>query len=138
MCSQNDNTDIYFRYYENQRKEIHERAKERMSMAFQMLIMAATATVAYIRIGDTVMLKIVLGLFVIALGVVGFISNRTKKSAIDAHIKRAREARRNIEHIDSIAKSIEVRASVSEAKQYSYLHILVMFYGGILTASALI
>lgn len=138
MCDQDYKMDIYFRYYESQRAEIHTRVKERMSMAFQMLIMAATATVAYTQIKDADGLKIVLGLFVVALGIVGRILNKTQKRAIDAHIERARKARLNIEHIDSIAKSIKVGVSASEAKQYSYLHYLVMFYGGLLTVSVLL
>jgi len=52
MSDQNFKIDIYYRYYESQREEIHTRVKERMSMALQMLIMAATATVAYTQIGN--------------------------------------------------------------------------------------
>ncbi|MBW1783108.1 MAG: hypothetical protein JRL30_20490 [Deltaproteobacteria bacterium] len=137
MSDQNFESDIFYRYYESQREEIHTRVKERMSMAFQMLIMAATATVAYTQMVTVGWLKIFLGVFIVALGAWGLFSNETQRQAINAHIKRAREARRNIVYINEIAKDIRVGVSAKEAKQYRWLHYLVMFYGCILAIAAL-
>lgn len=124
--------EYFFRYYENQREEIRSRINERASMTFQMLILSATATLAYVEISDNFLTKMIIGIFIICLGVIGYLANKTQRDAIKNHIDRARIARSKFEEIDNIAKNITIGSSKKDATTYGYLHLLVLAYGLIL------
>jgi hypothetical protein len=96
--------DLIFRYYSQQWEQVRHCENMRSTFALQFLAIAAGSVAGYSHFKGCGVLQIVLGLVVVAIGVLGFFVVSALERAADIHIRRARAARACLPRIDAFAE----------------------------------
>ncbi|MCA9757888.1 MAG: hypothetical protein KDA27_19005 [Candidatus Eisenbacteria bacterium] len=94
--------ELDFEYYKQQRGEMHQLGQERLSTSLQLLVFAAGLVASYVQ-DEMAPIRSWLAGFVVIIGALGLCLNVRIEGALRAHMERARSARRRIASIETLA-----------------------------------
>lgn len=102
-------SEIIFRYYEDQWTHVRHHEVQMASAAWQLLIATIALVTAFTQSADIVILGLplqrIISFSVIGLGAIGIWLTRGLSDSIRLHINRARNARRSLQFLEEFASS---------------------------------
>lgn len=117
---------IIFEYYKEQKQEIQELGRERLSLALQYLAIIASLVILYIQDNVPSFILVGISVTICLLGIVGLWLNvnieRTRKS----HFERTRAARKKIEFLEDIASAGKDFATTHLFYYFTYVIVIIV------------
>jgi hypothetical protein len=125
-------TRIIFDYYKREREEFANLSRERTSLSLQFLVILGALSYAFFQ-SSSVIFKFGISAAVVALGLLGLMTNISLEREMRMHVARARAARRHLdflqEFVDAKPESLQSSKGIRQDKLYFAIMILVMIVG---------